>query len=101
MEQNEVLSQDQHTGRDYNKDWEEFWKEIVTNPDGSINLEQLKKELSDFSIVMEEVPKVYTHITGGKLSYITYQANVVTDEADNYYYNTYKEDFENDRANII
>jgi len=71
--------------RNPEQDWEEFWKEIILNPDGSINLEQLKKELSDFSIVMEEVPKVYCHITGNTLSKCTYLAEEVISCADNYY----------------
>lgn len=54
--------------RDYNKDWKNFWKEIVTTKKGKINLTQIKKELSDYSTCLEEVPKVYCEITGGGLS---------------------------------
>ncbi len=57
--------------------WQEFWADIVCNEDGSINLEQVKKELCDFYTVMQEVPKVYSEITGGLLSYITYPAETV------------------------
>jgi hypothetical protein len=48
--------------------WETFWKPIVCNEDGSINIEQLKKELADFSMVMDGCSEVYDHITRGNLS---------------------------------
>lgn len=69
---------------DIEAEWEKLWKDIVTNPDGSINIEQLKKELYDFSYVMEQVPKVYCHITGDSLSKIMYPAETVIRVADDY-----------------
>ena len=71
--------------------WESFWKDIVCNPDGSINLEQLKKELWDFSFILGEVPKVYMGVTGGSLSKPNYHAAGVIDAA-NEYYKTYYSD---------
>lgn len=59
------------------ENWEQNWKSILENPDGTLNLEQLKKELHDFSMVLDEVPKVYTEISGQRLSYATYPANTV------------------------
>ncbi|MCR3760403.1 hypothetical protein KYB31_15605 [Clostridium felsineum] len=59
------------------KEWNEFWKEIVCNKDGSININQLKKELSDFSFILEQIPKVYSHITNGLLSKVNYKAESV------------------------
>lgn len=69
----------------YEKEWEDFWKEIVCNPDGSINVEQVKKELSDFSFVIEQVPKVYCHITDSLLSKVMYTADTVIRVADDRY----------------
>lgn len=63
--------------RDYNKDWNEFWKEIVCEKDGALNLEQVKKELSDYSMILEEVPKVYCAVTGDTLSKPNYKAETV------------------------
>lgn len=57
--------------------WESFWKEICTNPDGSLNVDQIKKELSDFSFMIGEVPKVYCEITGHKISKPMYSAATV------------------------
>ncbi len=62
---------------DYNKTWDSFWKDIVTKEDGTIDLEQIKRELADFYYVMNEVPKVYMEITGGELSKIMYTAETV------------------------
>ena len=59
------------------KVWQEFWKDIVCDKNGNIDLEQIKKELYDFHTVMQEVPKVYSEITGGLLSYVTYPAETV------------------------
>lgn len=57
--------------------WQEFWKDIVCDESGNINLEQLKKELYDYSIVLDEVPRVYCEITGNLLSKPFYSAEVV------------------------
>ena len=59
------------------KVWQEFWRDIVCDENGNINLEQVKKELCDFHFMMNEVPKVYSEITGGMLSYPTYEAETV------------------------
>lgn len=68
-----------------------FWKDIILNPDGSINIEQLKKELSDFYFIMNEVPKVYDSVTGGRMSKISYHASDVIAESEDYYTGIYRE----------
>lgn len=65
--------------KEYEKVWEDFWKDIVCNEDGSINIEQVKKELSDFHFILEQIPKVYCHITNGTLSKPNYKAETVID----------------------
>ncbi len=70
--------------------WSEFWAPICTKADGSLNLEQVKKELSDFHYVMQQVPKVYSHITGNLLSKIMYEARIVIDAADKHYEDFYR-----------
>ena len=57
--------------------YQEFWKDIICNEDGSINIEQLKKELHDYSRVLDNVPAVYCEVTGGLLSYPTYKSETV------------------------
>jgi hypothetical protein len=62
---------------DYKQTWESFWKKLCTNKDGSLNLDAIQRELSDFHFVMGEVGKVYCHITGGLLSKPNYHADAV------------------------
>jgi hypothetical protein len=69
--------------------WNEFWKDIVTNEDGTINMEQLKLELSDFHFIMGEASKVYYGVTGGRMSKPTYFANDVISVSNDYHYESY------------
>lgn len=48
--------------------FQEFWVSILYDETGKLNLEQLKKELYDYSMLMNFVPKVYMEITGGRIS---------------------------------
>lgn len=61
---------------DVEQEWE-FWKGIVCNEDGTINIDQLKKELCDFSVMINEVPKVYCEVTGNAMSKPLYYADDV------------------------
>jgi hypothetical protein len=67
---------------DFEENWERFWKEIVLKEDGTLNLDQVMRELSDYSMLLDYVPKVYMHVTGGKLSYPTYPSDTVISVAD-------------------
>ena len=57
------------------KNYQEFWREII-EPEGKIDIQQVKKELSDYKFLLEEVPKVYHKITGC-LSKTHYPSNVI------------------------
>lgn len=48
--------------------WDRLWKEILVLPDGSVDVEQLKKELADFSVLIRNIPEVYMGVTGGMVS---------------------------------
>ncbi len=48
------------------EEWNDFWKEICTNEDGALKLEQIKKELSDFKFMIDNVPTVYEEVTGNR-----------------------------------
>lgn len=50
--------------RTYHQVWEEEWKHICTNKDGTLNLDQIQRELSDYSFMLGEVPKVYSEVAG-------------------------------------
>lgn len=71
-------------GRDYEKDWEDFWKEIVCNPDGTINMDQLKRELSDHLMLQDHLGKIMCHVTGDRVSKLTTLPEVVCQVADDY-----------------
>lgn len=57
--------------------YEDFWQEIICDSDGNIDVEQVKKELCDYYIMLQEVPKVYCEITDGMLSKPLYDAETV------------------------
>lgn len=59
--------------------FEAYWKDIIMNPDGTVNLNAVKNELADFKFIIEQLPEVYSAVTGGVLSKHMYKANVVID----------------------
>ena len=59
------------------KNFQEFWKDIVCNDDGTLNPVAVKNELSDYSFILDQVPKVYSEVTGGRLSYPNYEAETI------------------------
>ena len=68
---------------DVNKVYEEFWKFII-ELDGEIDFEQVKRELYDYRIVMQEVSKVYCEITEGKFSKPNTKAEYIIEVVDEY-----------------
>lgn len=48
--------------------WEHFWKEHLLREDGTVDLEQVKKELSDFYVLIHNIPSIYSEVTGGMVS---------------------------------
>lgn len=71
-------------GQTHEDRWDDFWAPIVLNEDGTVNLEQVKRELGDYRFVMGEVARVYDHVTGGLLSKVNYYAEGVISAADEY-----------------
>jgi hypothetical protein len=70
---------------DYEATYDEFWRALVENPDGTLNLDQVKRELHDYRWMMSQVPEVYSHVTGGILSKPNYEARSVINVADEHY----------------
>lgn len=54
--------------KDYEKVYNEFWKGIIENKDGVVNIDQVKRELSDYYFMLNEVPKVYCEVTNDNIS---------------------------------
>jgi hypothetical protein len=53
---------------DYMDTYRENWKEIVERPDGTLNLDQVARELHDYWGLMRRVAEVYDNVTGGRIS---------------------------------
>jgi hypothetical protein len=49
--------------QDYEKTYEKYWKDIVEE-DGQINMDQIKRELADYRVLLQEVPRVYDELAG-------------------------------------
>ena len=66
---------------DVDKIFKELWVPIIFDMEnGRLNLEQLKKELYDYSLLLDNVPKVYMEITAGRISKANTLAEVVIAE---------------------
>ena len=70
--------------KDYEQNYEEFWKEIVEK-DGNLDLDQIKRELFDFHRLIQNVPKVYDHVTGGAVTKPLTDPSIVCELADEHY----------------
>lgn len=74
-------------------DVEQFWRGIICNEDGTIDEKKVMAELSDFSFIINQLPKVYCHITNNTLSKHMYPAETVIAVADDSYRTTYLQVF--------
>lgn len=59
------------------------WVPIVA-PGGVLNLELVKRELYDYAMLLDNVPRVYSHATGGRVSKPNTDAGAVIAEIDSY-----------------
>lgn len=64
--------------------WDEKWKALLQNSDGSINLEQLKLELADFEDLINRMTSLTYEVTGGLLSKPTYLVGAIIDAKERY-----------------
>lgn len=69
---------------DPNVIFREFWEPIVGNPDDTLNVDQVILELADYHTLLGVVPKVYMHVTGGRLSKPNYAPESVMSAFDQY-----------------
>ena len=68
---------------DYQKIYKDLWEDLVCNPDGTLNMDAVQRELADYYFMLQEVPKVYDHVTGGAVSKpntYAFEVNLVADE---------------------
>lgn len=59
------------------REWEGFWKEAVTNEHGELVLESVKRELHDYSMMLENTARVFNYVTGGRASKPNTDAQVI------------------------
>lgn len=78
--------------KDYEESFEEFWRELVCNEDGTLNVDQVKRELHDYRLALRNVPLVYDHVTGGQASKPNTLAQYVIDSAEEHYERMYADD---------
>ena len=52
----------------YQEEYEDFWKSIVENEDGTLNKDQIMRELSDYSMVMDNCARAYCLMTKQRIS---------------------------------
>lgn len=48
----------------YQQTWAEFWAPLLTNDDGTLDVDGVKREMHDWHLAMGEVSEVYNHIAG-------------------------------------
>lgn len=78
---------------DYKQTFADFWKELVCDADGNLILDRVMRELHDYRTLLMNVPKVYSHVTGGKVSKANTDADVVIALADDSYQESYETDW--------
>jgi hypothetical protein len=57
--------------------FDDYWAPLVTRDDGELDAEQVKKELYDYKVMMDNVSELYIDITGGQLSKPNYMPHVI------------------------
>lgn len=70
----------------------EFWSGVFSEITDKTEREKIAAELTDFHFMMDQVPQVYMHITGGRMSKTNYYAADVIAEADDYAQECFRKD---------
>lgn len=83
------------------KEYDDYWKGLVENEDGTLNKEQIMKELYDYSTFMDTASKVYCHITGSKLSKVHYLPEVIISAAEEHQNDIISECIKEKMENLI
>lgn len=67
---------------DYKQTYEEYWKPLVET-DGKLDPDKVMRELHDYKFILDQVPKVYCHVSGGRISKPnTYASEVIAQHDD-------------------
>lgn len=71
--------------QDYIQEYNDFWKDIVENEDGTLNKDQVMRELSDYSMVMDNCARAYCLMTHSRIS----KQNTMFFEVENIFYDLF------------
>jgi hypothetical protein len=53
---------------DYMQDYESYWKAIVEYPDGTLNKDQVARELADAVTLQRHLSEIYIEVSSGRVS---------------------------------
>jgi len=70
---------DDTTVPDYMQDYESYWKNIVENPDGTLNKDQVARELADALTLQRHLSEIYSEVSSGRVSKPFTLPSVVTE----------------------
>lgn len=82
----------------WDKEFNEFWLPLITT-ERQLDIEKIKNELHDYAFILEQVPKVYMHVTSDRLSKANYHADTIISEHDDICHETCKADLEETEEN--
>lgn len=71
------------TSDEAEKLWVDFWQSLVTT-NGILDIEKVKRELADYSMMLDHAPRVYMAVTGGMISKPNTTPEAVIGEFENY-----------------
>lgn len=69
---------------DYLETFDDFWAELVTDEHGNLVFDAIARELHDYRTLLKNVPQVYDHVTGGKVTKPMTDPEVVKSLFDDY-----------------
>ena len=65
--------------------WNSIWKDILENPDGSLDVDSVRRELHDYVVLFKSVQTAYSCLTGGEINHPFTQLDVLISYVDLYY----------------
>jgi len=74
-----VTATDDTTVPEYMQDYESFWKRIVEHPDGTLNKDQVARELADAVTLQRHLSEIYSEVSSGRVSKPFTLPSVVTE----------------------
>jgi hypothetical protein len=95
------MSKKKSTQEQLDENWNRTWKDILVKEDGSIDVEQLKKELMDYSDMIDRMCHLTSEVSGNRLSYPTYTVPTILTAMKEAQEQEEKDRIEDDRMNGV